>query len=469
MRKLIIITIILSIFSACKQKENEISFTTGYYNEYSISTSGKITDNTFQSNVIIYYPPNYDPKDTTIKYPIIYFLHPFGADYNYYKVVYDLGTIMSYFISKNEINPAILVFVNGKNQFGGSFYVNSIDTTNNINVFGRYEDYIIEEVIPQVENIIIKKEKLNGIRYIAGYSMGGYGAMRIAHDRPDLFKGVASISGPLGFRIFADPMAQNLVKSFLKSEIKDSLYWVKYDSIFKNNQLDYATQTTIYSYYINSRFPYGFDTMALLLRVPDIYNAVYSKDTTIITPDSVIKTTIVVYRKGAVRVKSFSNFIIALSAAFSPKFDNCLNFNQDSTYIIAVSGANCIGLYLPITKDLNNIIQPTLIFAWLLRNDILTWYANNLPQSNSLVDNDIKVYISTGKGAGQDLEYVIFNMDSVLYEYMKNKYQSKNKDINQFVYYKILDGSTDAFNFPATHNQYVYNELGEVLKFFLKK
>jgi len=64
---------------------------------------------------------------------------------------------------------------------------------------------------------------------------------------------------------------------------------------------------------------------------------------------------------------------------------------------------------------------------------------------------------------------MLYLMDSVLYEYMKNKYQSKNKDINQFVYYKILDGSTDAFNFPATHNQYVYNELGEVLKFFLKK
>ena len=469
MRKLITTLILLSIFSACKQKDNEISFPTGYYSEYSISTAGKITDTSFQSRVIIYYPPNYNTNDTTIKYPIVYFLHPFGADYNYYKVVYDLGTIMSYLSSKNEINPAILVFVNGKNPFGGSFYVNSTDPTNNVNVFGKYEDYIIQEVIPQVENIIIKKEKLNGTRYIAGYSMGGYGAMRIVHDRPDLFKGVASISGPLGFGVFTDPMAQNFVKNVLKSEINDSLYWVKYDSVFKNNNFVYATQSLIYSYHINSRFPYGFDTMVLLLKIPDIQNVVYKKDTTIITQDSVIKRSIVIYRISPIRIKGFSNFIIALSAAFSPKFDNCANFNKDSTYIISVLGTNCIGLYLPITKDLNNIIEPTLLFAWLLRNDILTWYFQNTPQSNSLVENNIKVYISTGRGAGQDLEFVIFSMDSVLYEYMKNKYQSKGKDINQFVYYKILDGSTDPFNFPATHNQYIYNELGEVLKFFLKK
>ena len=100
MRKLITTLILLSIFSACKQKDNEISFPTGYYSEYSISTAGKITDTSFQSRVIIYYPPNYNTNDTTIKYPIVYFLHPFGADYNYYKVVYDLGTIMSYLSSK---------------------------------------------------------------------------------------------------------------------------------------------------------------------------------------------------------------------------------------------------------------------------------------------------------------------------------------------------------------------------------
>ena len=60
-------------------------------------------------------------------------------------------------------------------------------------------------------------------------------------------------------------------------------------------------------------------------------------------------------------------------------------------------------------------------------------------------------------------------MDSIIVDVMKGRYQSKGKNPNEYISYKVLDGSTDPFKFPTTHNQYVYNEIAEVLKFFLKK
>ncbi len=405
MRRIIYLGLFLVSIIACKSKDNEFSFEKGYYTEYPISTSGKINDPNFYSRVIIYYPPNYNPQDT-LKYPIIYFLHPFGADYTYYKSVYDVGTIMSYLIAKGEISPAILVFINGRNQFGGSFYVNSVDIANNVNVYGKYQDYIIEEVMPQVENIILPNNKLNGQRYLAGYSMGGYGSVRLSIARYDLFNKVASISGPLGFAIFTDSQVQNIFLQVLRNENSD----------------------------FGNRLPLTFDSLAQKLGVG----------------------------------KTFTTFVIALSAAFSPKFDNCANFlDPDSityTYITYQSGSNCAGFRLPIKKDLNDVKNDVLM-TWLLKDPLFFFYI--APDADSIIEKGIKYYISTGNG--DPLERLIYTMDSIFVTVMKNRYQQKNKDPNEYINYKVLDGSTDSFNFPTTHNQYVYNEISEVLKFFLKK
>ncbi|MEO0144365.1 MAG: alpha/beta hydrolase-fold protein [candidate division WOR-3 bacterium] len=407
MKRSILTGFLLFSIIACKAKDNEFTFDKGYYTEYAISTSGKITDPNFASKVIIYYPANYDVQDTTVKYPIIYFLHPFGGDYTYYRSVYDVGTIMSYLVAKGEINPAILVFVNGKNPFGGSFYVNSVDIANNINVYGKYQDYIIEEVIPQVENSIISKSKLNGQRYIAGYSMGGYGSVWLSIARYDLFNKVASISGPLGFAIFTDAQAQQAVLQVLKSENSD----------------------------FGNRLPLTFDSLASTLGVG----------------------------------KTFTTFIVALSAAFSPKFDNCANFlHPDSikyTYITAQIGSNCAGFRLPVYKDLNSVNSSVLSNIWLLKDPLL--FFGIAPDADSIIEKGIKYYISTGNG--DPLEQVIYKMDSIIVDVMKGRYQSKGKNPNEYISYKVLDGSTDPFKFPTTHNQYVYNEIAEVLKFFLKK
>ncbi|MBQ6333821.1 MAG: esterase family protein [Erysipelotrichaceae bacterium] len=76
-----------------------------------------------------------------------------------------------------------------------SFYTNTLQ---NIGYF----DYIADE-LPEIchkwFNISVKREDT----FIAGESMGGYGAIKIGLSRPENFAGIASLSGVLDFDSFA--------------------------------------------------------------------------------------------------------------------------------------------------------------------------------------------------------------------------------------------------------------------------
>jgi S-formylglutathione hydrolase FrmB len=69
-----------------------------------------------------------------------------------------------------------------------SYYVNAVERPRD-----RYEDYIVQDLLADVEaRFPIAKGRAN--RAIAGVSMGGFGAMKIALSHPDLFAFAGAIS-----------------------------------------------------------------------------------------------------------------------------------------------------------------------------------------------------------------------------------------------------------------------------------
>ena len=72
----------------------------------------------------------------------------------------------------------ILVMPEGQS----SYYVNSAERLQD-----RYEDYIVEDLVADVERRFPVAAKNREQRAIAGVSMGGYGAMTLALKHPDLF------------------------------------------------------------------------------------------------------------------------------------------------------------------------------------------------------------------------------------------------------------------------------------------
>lgn len=86
---------------------------------------------------------------------------------------------------------AIFVLPDCFTRYGGSQYINSAAT-------GRYEDYVIEEIIPFVDahyRTLAKPEA----RGVFGKSSGGYGSMILGMRHPDVFSALACHSGDMYF------------------------------------------------------------------------------------------------------------------------------------------------------------------------------------------------------------------------------------------------------------------------------
>lgn len=122
------------------------------------------------------------PKDyeinKTARFPVIYLLHGGGGSYQTYLIRPNL-------IEMFQQHQVIVVTVEG----GGSFYTDSATVPND-----KYESYIVQELIPEVDNNFRTVGERNG-RAVAGVSMGGYGAIKFGVKYPQLFALACSWSG----------------------------------------------------------------------------------------------------------------------------------------------------------------------------------------------------------------------------------------------------------------------------------
>jgi len=111
------------------------------------------------------------------RYPVLYLLHGLGGDYTDW-------TTRSNVAEYSRTLPLIIVMPDAGNQW----YTNADDGS------ARYEDYIISDV----QGDVVKKYRTVNSRYgraIAGLSMGGFGALKLALKRPAAFAVVGSFSG----------------------------------------------------------------------------------------------------------------------------------------------------------------------------------------------------------------------------------------------------------------------------------
>ena len=101
----------------------------------------------------------------------------------------DLARRMDRLVGSGICPPCRIVAPDCFTRVGGNQYINSTAT-------GRYEDYLLEEVLPFVEH------RYRVMRWgVFGKSSGGYGAMMLGMRHPDVFAALADHSGDAGFEL----------------------------------------------------------------------------------------------------------------------------------------------------------------------------------------------------------------------------------------------------------------------------
>jgi S-formylglutathione hydrolase len=134
---------------------------------------------------LVYLPSGY-AEHPDLRYPVLYLLHGFSLG----SVLEDWGSVaaeaMDSFVTANPSKAFIVVIPNGANAVHGSYYVNS-------SVGGNWEDYIIDDLVRSIDTRY-RTIPVKGSRAIAGHSMGGFAALRLAMLHSDLYNTAYAMS-----------------------------------------------------------------------------------------------------------------------------------------------------------------------------------------------------------------------------------------------------------------------------------
>ena len=161
--------------------------------------AGNLLGVSSEITVGVLLPAAYDAHNHPL--PVVYFLPGYTAD----NVAADMPHILGAELDATQ--PMIIVTITGVNELGGGWYTDSPAT-------GNWEQAIVAEIVPMIDARYRTIPEPAG-RGLTGHSMGGYGALAIGMNHPDVFGSVfimsPAIAGADGVGradVFGSPVAQ---------------------------------------------------------------------------------------------------------------------------------------------------------------------------------------------------------------------------------------------------------------------
>lgn len=135
--------------------------------------------------VSVYLPPGYATSSAK-RYAVVYLLHGFGGGAEPFLKRIAFEKPLDSLIARGALKEMIVVTPDANNRLTGGFFRNSPVT-------GRWEDFVVKDLVSYIDSHYrtIPSRKSRGI---AGWSMGGYGALYIAAKNPDKFSAVYALS-----------------------------------------------------------------------------------------------------------------------------------------------------------------------------------------------------------------------------------------------------------------------------------
>lgn len=163
-------------------------------------TAGTVSAKTFPSvslhhdlAYLLYLPPGY-AADGSVRYPVLYLLHGRG---NNMAAWTSIKTDLDALIVSGRIPPLIAIMPDAPSSKRAGYYVDSQFTGSadgQLPPGEPVETAFTEDLIAHVDTTYPTRTDRAG-RLVAGYSMGGYGALRYSLAHPELF-GAAIVLSP---------------------------------------------------------------------------------------------------------------------------------------------------------------------------------------------------------------------------------------------------------------------------------
>ena len=160
-----------------------------------------------ERDLYIYLPPQYDG---TRRFPVVMMLAGFGSTHHSIAAwsPWKPNTVELFdrLVTEGACKPALLVLPDCFNRWGGSQFLDSEGT-------GRYQTYLADEILPFVDaefQTVPQREA----RAVVGRSSGGFGALRLGMDRPDVVSVLGSHAGDAAFDVSMRPMLTSAAIAF---------------------------------------------------------------------------------------------------------------------------------------------------------------------------------------------------------------------------------------------------------------
>lgn len=151
---------------------------------------GNLLGDPTERSVPVYVPAGHDGRDLPLLVDIVGFTAGGPAHTNWKNFGENVPERLDRLIGTGAMPPVVVAFPDCFTRLGGNQYINSA-------AMGRWEDFLIDEMLPAVEGRFGCGGP--GRRGLFGKSSGGYGAIVHALRRADTWAAAACHSGDMGF------------------------------------------------------------------------------------------------------------------------------------------------------------------------------------------------------------------------------------------------------------------------------
>lgn len=192
------------ILSACKNDDDnelELIVTDNVSLLANKTINSTVLGQTMKFNIIL---PNDYYTNTDRYYPVLYLLHGMGGNNTDWAIQGNAKQLVQDAFKNKVVAPMIVVMPDAFNTFYVDGYQNGL----------KYETYFWDEFLPFIESTY-RVDALRENRFIAGLSMGGFGASYYAFTSPDKFVYCYSMSGAVeGIGLASTPSIADIIKAY---------------------------------------------------------------------------------------------------------------------------------------------------------------------------------------------------------------------------------------------------------------